>query len=68
MQSLAESKKISIKKYDDKLLIILFIEVLAKQQTIEIDLSPTKKDLDSNIKEIYQDLLILKKRISEIDD
>ena len=68
LQSLAESKKISIKKYDDKLLIILFIEVLAKQQTIEIDLSPTKKDLDTTIKEIYQELLILKTRISEIDD
>ena len=68
LQSLAESKKISIKKYDDKLSIILSIEVLAKQQTIEIDLSPTKKDLDTTIKEIYQELLILKTRISEIDD
>ena len=68
LQSLAGNKKISIKKFDDKFAIILFIEVLAKQQTLEIDLSPTKKDTDTYIKEIYQDLIFQKKRIGEIDD
>ena len=68
LQSLAGNKKISIKKFDDKFAIILFIEVLAKQQILEIDLSPTKKDTDTYIKEIYQDLIFQKKRIGEIDD
>ena len=43
LKSLAENKKINIKKCDDKLSIILFIEVLAKQQTIEIDYFQLKK-------------------------
>ena len=41
---LSQKKKIGIKKLNDKIILILFIEVLLKQQEIEIDLLPIKKD------------------------
>ena len=59
LKLLSDNKKIYIKKCNNKLLIIITVEVLLKQQELIIDLFPTKKDIDSSINEIYQELLHL---------
>ena len=56
LKSLSDSEKLNIKKSNDKLSLIFYVEVLLKQQKIEIDLFPTKSNIDLNIKEIYQEL------------
>jgi len=53
---LSENKKLNLKKYNDKISIIFYVEILLKQQLIEIDLFPTKKDINLNFNEIYQEL------------
>ena len=57
-----------IKKLKDKILLILYIEVLLKQQEIEIELFPIKNDIDSNIRELYQELINIKKSITNIEE
>ena len=68
LKMLSQKKKIGIKKLNDKIILILFIEVLLKQQEIEIDLLPIKKDIDSNIKELYQELINIKKKITDNEE
>jgi len=55
---LSKNKKINIKKDKDKISIILLVEVLSKQQEIQIDLLPEKKDFE----------LRMNNKIKEIDD
>ena len=43
------------------------MEVLLKQQSIEIDLFPDKIDLEINIKEIWEELIKIKEKINKID-
>ena len=45
LKKLSQNKKIGIKKLNDKIILILSIEVLLKQQEIEIELFPVKKIL-----------------------
>ena len=68
LKSLSNNHKLSIIKDNDKITILFYVEVLLKQQKIEIDLYPTKKNLDLSIKEIYQELLNIKNKIKEIDN
>ena len=68
LKILSQKKKIGVKKSNDKLILILYIEVLLKQQEIEIELFPVKKDMNSNIKELYQELINIKKRITDNEE
>jgi len=67
LKLLSENKKIDIKKSEEKLTIILNIEVLFKQEIIEINLFPGKIDLELNIRNIYKELLFIKETIKDID-
>ena len=66
LKSLSNNHKLSIIKDNDKITIIFYVEVLLKQQKIEIDLYQTKNDINLNIKEIYQELSNIKNKIKEI--
>ena len=68
LKTLSQKKKIGVKKLNDKIILILYIEVLLKQQEIEIELFPVKKDMNSNIKELYQELINIKKRITDNEE
>ena len=63
LKTLSENKKLNLKKINDKITIIFSVEVLSKQQEIEIDLFPSRKDLNTNIAEIYQEILNIKGEI-----
>jgi len=67
LKVLSENKKINIKKDEEKISIILFIEVLLKKENIEINLYPGKIDLDLNIKNICKEIIYIKERINDID-
>ena len=66
-KTLSKNQKLSIKKEQDKILIIFYVDVLLKQEKIEIKLFPKKKDIDSSLKEICQEILNMKEKIKEID-
>ena len=51
LKLLSKNKKINIRKSKDKISIILFIDVLSKQQEIIIDLFPEENQLEANRKE-----------------
>ena len=51
LKLLSKDKKINIRKSKDKISIILFIDVLSKQQEIIIDLFPEENQLEANRKE-----------------
>jgi len=65
LKILLQKKKICVKKLNDKIILILYIEVLLKQQEIEIELFPVKKDMNSNIKKLYHKLINIKKSITD---
>ena len=65
LKLLSNNKKLNIKKYNDKIAINFFVEVLLKQQYIEIDLFPSKKNIEPNIKEIWEELLNIKNIMKE---
>jgi len=67
LKSLSNNHKLNIKKDDNKITLIFYVEVLLKQQKIEIDLYQAKNDINLNIKEIYQELFNIKNKIKEID-
>ena len=67
LKILSENKKINIKKDENKISIILFIEVLLKKEIIEINLYPGKIDLDLNIKNICKEIIYIKEKINDID-
>ena len=66
LKLLSENKKIDIKKSEEKISILLNIEVLFKQEIIEINLFPGKIDLELNIRNIYKELLYIKETIKDI--
>ena len=68
LKSLSNNHTLSFIKDNNKITIIFYVEVLLKKQKIEIDLYPTKKDINLSIKEIYQELLNIKNKIKEIDN
>ena len=57
----SENKKLIVKKRNDRISIIFYVEILLKQQEIVIDLFPIKKDVDLNIllKKYIRNYLIL---------
>ena len=65
LKTLSNNNLLNIKKSNDKISIIFNVEVLLKQQTIEIDLFPEKIDIDLNIKEIWEELLNIKEKMKE---
>ena len=67
LKVLSENKKINIKKDEEKISIILNIEVLLKKEIIEINLYPGKIDLDLNIKNICNEIIYIKERIKDSD-
>ena len=67
LERLSKNNKLNIEKNEEKISIILNIEVFLKQEIIEINLYPVKKDLDLNIKNIYKEILYIKKKINDID-
>ena len=68
LKSLSNNNKLNIKKTQDKITLIFYVEVLLKQEIIEIDLYSTKKDINLSVEEIYQELLNMKNKIKEIDN
>ena len=64
LKTLSETNKLNVKKSNDKMSLIFYVEVLLKKNEIEIDLFPEKKDLELNIKEIYQELINMKGEIN----
>ena len=67
LKSLSNNHKLNIKKDNNKITIIFYVEVLLKHQKIEINLNKAKNDINLNIKEIYQELFNIKNKIKEID-
>ena len=60
LKSLSDKEKLKIKKYNDKISLIIYLEVLFKPENVEIDLTPGKQDIDLNIKTISKELLNMK--------
>ena len=67
LKLLSDNKRINIKKGKNKISIILFADIALEQQIIEIELFQAKKNIDSNIKEICEELLYIRNKIKEID-
>ena len=71
---LSNYNKLSIKKDNDKIVLILYTEVLLKQNVIEIDLFQKNKGTNSNIKEIpnqndkINDIWNIKKENSNLNE
>ena len=60
LKSLSDIEKLNIKKYNDKISIIIYLEVLLKQEEVEIDLFLGKQDIDFNMQIISKELLNIK--------
>ena len=60
LKSLSNIEKLNIKKYKDKISLIIFLEVLLKQETVEIDLFLGQQDIDLKMKIISKELLKIK--------
>jgi len=73
LKFLSDKNKISIRKSEEKIIISLFIEVLLKQEVIEINLFPKKRDLDFNyqslkaFQNIGKELLSIKEKMKDIE-
>ena len=69
---LSKNKKINIKKDKDKISIILLVDVLSKQQEIQIDLLPEKKDFELRMNKKIKEMNDLKSKfdlkLKEIED
>ena len=64
----SEKKRIKIEKSNDKIILILYMEVLLKEQEIEIELYPEKKDINSSIYEIFKELVKIKQKIKDNEE
>jgi len=67
LKSLSNNNKLNIKKSNNKISIIWNLEVLLKQQSIEIDLFNDKIDLDLIIKEMFEELKNTKEKIDNFE-
>ena len=68
LKSLSKNSQLNLIKDKDKMTINFCVEVLLKQKKIEINLYPTKKNINLNIEEIYKELINIKDKIKEIDN
>ena len=66
IKALSNNKKLSIKKEDEKIIIILYVEILLKEQIIEINLFKEKKDLNLSIKDICKELILVKEKVNNL--
>ena len=60
LKSLSDKKRLNIKKSNNKISIMIYLEVLLKQEIIEIDLFLGKQDIDLNMKIITNEILNIK--------
>ena len=60
LKSLSDKGKLDIKIYKDKITIIIYLEVLFKQENAEIDLLIGKQDIDLNMEIISKEILDIK--------
>ena len=63
LKQLSNNNKLNINKTNDRITLIFYVEVLLKQQKIEIDLYPSKRDINLSIEEIFQNTFSLKDEI-----
>ena len=68
LKLLSGNNKIIIKKNNNEIALILIIEENSKPKEIKIELFQRKKDVDSSIKEIYQELIKMRERLKETDN
>ena len=68
LKLLSNNKKLNVKKCNNRLSIILNIEILLRQETIQIDLFSQKQDINLIIKEIWKEVLINKENIKKISE
>ena len=61
LKTLSDNEKLNIKKYNDKISLIIYLEVSSKQENIEIDLFIGKQDIDFNMQIISKEINNLKK-------
>ena len=61
LKTLSDNEKLGVKKYNDKISLIIYLEVSSKQENIEIDLFIGKQDLDFNMQIISKEINNLKK-------
>ena len=60
LKSSADKGKLDIKIYNDKITIIIYLEVLFKQENVKIDLLIGKQDIDLNMEIISKEILDIK--------
>jgi hypothetical protein len=67
LKTLSDNEKLNIKKYNDKISLIIYLEVSSKQENIEIDLFIGKQDLDFNMQIISKEINNLKKENKKLN-
>ena len=67
LKQLSNNNKLNINKTNDRITLIFYVEVLLKQQKIEIDLYPSKRDINLSIEEIFQELFNIKNKNKDIE-
>ena len=67
LKTLSDNEKLNIKKYNDKISLIIYLEVASKQENIEIDLFIGKQDLDFNMQIISKEINNLKKENEKLN-
>ena len=65
LKKLSDKKKIGIQKFNDKIFLILYVEILLEQKEIKIELTQIKKEIDTNIQEIYFELINIKNNLKD---
>jgi len=67
LKTLSDNEKLNIKKYNDKISLIIYLEVASKQENIEIDLFIGKQDIDFNMQIISKEINNLKKENEKLN-
>ena len=67
LKTLSDNEKLNIKKYNDKISLIIYLEVASKQENIEIDLFIGKQDIDFNMQIISKEINNLKKEKEKLN-
>ena len=62
LKSLSDKEKLNIRKSDNKISIIIYLEVLFKQENVEMDLFIGRQDTDLNMQIISNELLNIKEK------
>ena len=62
LKSLSDKEKLNIRKSDNKISIIIYLEVLFKQENVEMDLFIGRQDTDLNMQIISNELFNIKEK------